>query len=544
MPSAQVTPVQQQVRSVSRRLFVQTLLDQLVWCWAVALVLVTLWLLLHPFLVGAMTAEVRWLLIGGGVGGATVLAGILAWLRRPSAVVAALALDEKFALKERVTTSLLLRPADAASPAGQALLADVNQRVAGLQVGTRFPLRLSWSAATVPLCAGLLALVAILYEPVIGTPSTTTLASNKQTTNPDDIAKKFDELKKGQKTNWPKDDPRTKEDKIVTAWEKLINKPLDANDKDQVRERLEAMKPLEDMIKERMADLKAQADKNRKFADQLKQFGKDQSGDKRAPKDGPGKDLEDALAKGDLDKVEKEMKRLAEKIEKNELNDEERKKLEDQLKDIQERIGQLADLKDLKDKLQEAKDAHKINEDQFDRAMEQIKIDAAELKELRALADKLQQCQNCMKDGDGKNAAGKLAGAAALLKKMDAQDKELQGLLADQKLLDEARNAMCQGLQQNGMGQGQQPGTHRPIAKDKETGSKDLRQHADHDKKSPLIIQGITKGGTFNPIPSQEVGGVFKRVAQDAREAIDQQRVPPGTEDFLQGYFNKLGGQK
>src|SRR5207302_1584448 len=81
------------------------------------------------------------------------LAGLALAVRlAPSPLTVALSLDERFGLKERVTTSLLLAPEQAASPAGQALLADANARVAALRVGDRFPVRLPWKpAALVPL---------------------------------------------------------------------------------------------------------------------------------------------------------------------------------------------------------------------------------------------------------------------------------------------------------------------------------------------------------------------------------------------------------
>jgi hypothetical protein len=542
-----ISSVRQQLGRVRRRLFAQTLLNQLVWCWAGALGLVTVWFLIHPLLFATLTEELRWGIIASVVGTATILAVALGWWRAPSPVTAALALDEQFGLKERVTTSLTLSIEQAKSPAGIALLADVNQRVSALTVGTRFPLRLSWTAAVVPLCAALLAVVALFYEPFIDSRRTIASAKNKDTTNPDEIAKKFEDLKKNTKNPWAKDEPKSKEDQeILKAWDKLISQPLDPKDKDQVRERLQALKPLEDLINERMADLKAQAEKNKKFADQLKQSGqKDANGPKREPDAGPAKDLNDALAKGDLDRVQQELKRLADKIEKNELNDKERKELEDQLKALKDKLDQVADLKNLKDKLREAKDAGKISQEQFDRLMEQLKAEAVELRELKEFAGKLEECQGCLKDGDGKKAAGKLADAAALLKKLDVDGKDLKQLQADQKLLQEARDAMCQGLQQdNGMGSGKLPGTLRPVAKDKDTGTKDSRQHGETDPKGPQIIQGVTRGGTFDTVPAQDVGGVFRRVAQDAREIIEQQRVPPGSEEFLQGYFNKLGGQK
>jgi hypothetical protein len=52
----------------------------------------------------------------------------------------------------------------------------------------------------------------------------------------------------------------------------------------------------------------------------------------------------------------------------------------------------------------------------------------------------------------------------------------------------------------------------------------------------------MQKGGTFNKIPSSQVGGVFRQARQDAPEAIERQQVPTEYADFLRGYYENLGG--
>src|SRR5205807_3062899 len=121
MVSASLVPLHRQLARVSRRLFLQSLVDVLAWCWAASLVLAAGWLLVEPLIPGERADWVRWAVAGGiGLGG-TMLAMLLAVLRAPNKLVAALTLDERFGLKERVTTSLTLDVHTAALPAGQAL---------------------------------------------------------------------------------------------------------------------------------------------------------------------------------------------------------------------------------------------------------------------------------------------------------------------------------------------------------------------------------------------------------------------------------------
>src|SRR5205085_151835 len=100
--------LQKQIARVSRRLFWQTFLDTLMWCWTGALVLAIAWFFVQPLILEEPKPWLRWAVAGALVGTATFLALILAVLRAPSRLAAALSLDERFGLKERVTTSLTL----------------------------------------------------------------------------------------------------------------------------------------------------------------------------------------------------------------------------------------------------------------------------------------------------------------------------------------------------------------------------------------------------------------------------------------------------
>ena len=145
----------------------QTLVRSLAWGWFGALALTVVWFLFRPLLnVDEYALKwANWTVLGGAVLVGTCSAVVIAVMRRPSPVQAALALDERFQLKERVTTSLMLRPDEQASSAGVALLADANQRVEPLRVGDRFPVRLPWTAALAPAAGVVLVLAGRFLSP-------------------------------------------------------------------------------------------------------------------------------------------------------------------------------------------------------------------------------------------------------------------------------------------------------------------------------------------------------------------------------------------
>src|SRR5262249_5631502 len=143
MSRSQQTPLEQQITRAHRRLTGQSIVDSLIACWALGFLGAALWLLAQPFFWTQSPLWTRWM-VSGEVFAVSTIAGVaIGRLRAPTRLMAALTLDSTFGLKERATTSLTLTPTQQASPAGLALLADATECVKDLDVGSRFPIRLS-----------------------------------------------------------------------------------------------------------------------------------------------------------------------------------------------------------------------------------------------------------------------------------------------------------------------------------------------------------------------------------------------------------------
>ncbi len=539
-----LSSVEHQVRRVNRRLFVQALLDRLVWCWAGALGLAVVWFLLQPLLLSGAEEGLRWAVLGGSALAATGLAVALAWSAAPTRLDAALELDRRFQLRERVTTLLSLGPGQEESAAGRALLDDVARHVSGKDVPARFPLRLSWSAVAVPAAAVVLGLVAFFYDPSFGS-SVAAEERSKLTNNPKEIQEKLDQLKKALAKEGAQDELKSKElEDLEKALEKLLKQPLDPNNKEQVRELVQQMRPLEEKLKDRLAELKARADKNKDVKDRLKELG---ALDPKGAREGPGKDFEKALAEGKIDKAAEELDRLRKKLDEDKLNPKERQQLEQQLRNLQERLKRLADLEDLKDRLQKALNNKELLPEEFDQRMQDLLDNAPDLQDLKDLADRLGECLKCLQKGDRAGLGKNLKALKGKLVALDpqARDKDLKDLEKNKDAVCAACNAMLLGLMnKDGLGQGPQAGRQRPMGKDGPTGQKATPQRGDFKDDAPLRITGFTKGGTFTRIPAREVGGAFRQAVQEAPSAIERQRVPPDAADLLKGYYENLGGQK
>lgn len=430
------SPLRRQLTRVGRRLFLQTFLARLAWCWCFALLLAAGWFWVQPHWFSAISPEWRLAIAGGIVGVGTLLAVGLAIVQAPSQLTAALLLDERFGLKERVTTSLTLAPDHQSCPAAQALLADVNERVGGLEIPAKFPVRISWLPAAAPFAAATVAFMAFYYQPP---PSQAKVSAGQDDKAPPvnaaEIDQKVAKLKKKEGEKPPAAKIMSEELKRIEAeLDQIANKPRET--KEELRERIKEMTALEDYIKNRQKELDEKA---RSLKQQLRQL--DKMAGKDSNQEGPAKDLQKALAEGRLDDAKQELEKLGKKLKNNELTDKDKQQLSKQLKDVQEKLKRLAKDKDKEDKLQQLKREGKINEETLKRELEQMKKDAKKNEELENLADKLGQCQKCLKDGDGEGAMKSLDDAAKKLSDMDLDDAEAKDLREQLQRLQDAKDS-------------------------------------------------------------------------------------------------------
>jgi len=563
------SPLSCQVARVRRRLFLQSWITRTIQMWLSALALAAIWFLVQPYVVLDAAPWLRWTVLGGLIGLASVLAVVWTLLTSPSAVAAALELDQRFQLKERATTALTLAPEEAASDAGQALLDDANRRVESLHVGDRFPVRLPWSAALVPLGAGLLTLFALFYKPMTSSvqagAADELLAQAKEVQA--EIEQKLKQLAKKSKPTTPEDRPKSEELKRIEGeLEKLARQPHDT--KEQAREIIKDATQLEDQIKQREKELAEKAEALKQQMKQLERLGK------KDPKDGPADKMDKALQQGDLQKAKDETEKLVKQLKANEeaeqlkkkladpnaseqekkeareqlekrkdqqLTREQKEKLQEQLKDIQGKLERLTRQKDEADRLREMARRGELDHEQLQRELDQLaknsqKLDQ-DLPDLKDIAKQLAECQQCLQEGKDGEAAAKLAQAAAKLGQCDPNGEAKD--LADQlKQLQEAKRAMCQALD----GKPLPAVGRRPEGQEHTTGQTEERVRSELDKGRLQVVDHVPGDGFKGPRTPDQLKEEIRRAAQEAPEALDRQRLPRSASDMARGFFDKLRG--
>lgn len=538
MARTSVPAVQRQVRRAARRLFASRLLTSLLWAWAAAGVLAGVWFVCQVYWLSEFSLRQR-LGVAAALVALATLAGVIRTIaRRPSGIEAALLIDQAFGLKERVTTSLALTPVLAASPAGRALLADANERVGRVRVREGVPVRVSWRAAVAPLLAAAIAGGAFFYRPAPSQATPGAMPDKAEAPkNPEELARKFDQLKKRTEPKVSEKAPSEELKRIETELEQIANRPR--NSKDQLKERVKEMTALEDRLKAREREL---AERTEAMRRQLQQI--DRAAGKQASQEGPAKDFQKALSDGKFDKAREELEKLAKKLQSNALTSKEKQQLARQLKDLKEKLERVAQQKDKAEQLQRLHQEGKLNAEALKREMQRLKEDAQKSKELQKLAEQLAQCQKCLEQGDPDNASKGLSGAAQQLNDMEVGEKDREEMQARLAQLEEAKDAATVNEQEmegpgpggEGIGSGR-----RPLSDPMATRSYETKLKGRFDK-GRLVFDGYAPGPNFKKKTTADLAGEVRQAAQEAPEAIEQQRIPKAARDIAKGYFRNLAG--
>jgi uncharacterized coiled-coil DUF342 family protein len=420
------------VRVARGRLVRQSFLNKAAACLAVSLGLALAWFVVQPLLFESPPLWLRWTALGTLT--AVGLAAAVWWTRRtaPSREYAALEIDNRFALRERVTTAVALTPDLTATPAGQALLADAEAKVKPLDVREKFPVQMRWTAALAPAFTLALLAVVLWWNPgTLAWGQTADAATVKEgevakTTAAALQKKKADPA--GKKTETLDKRPG-KSDKLEELEKELAN----LNDKykdpteetaEKNKEKVAELTPLEDKLKkfneEKQQKLQQLADKLR----ELEKLNKEEGFE-----DGPAKDLNDALAKGDLKKAEEEVDELRKKAKDKKLDKKDAEKLSKQLDKMKNELEKLARNKErkeeLKKKIEQAKKEGKDAES-LERELEKIDQEqkaAAELME--KLAQKMAAAKDALDKEDLEQLAEELAQAGKTLEEIESEVDDL-----------------------------------------------------------------------------------------------------------------------
>ena len=541
------------IRGVQLRLGFQHFLTSLVWCLTASLSVLALAISFERLGLQGLPAQ-RWVPLVVAIGTAFLFALVVAWLRVPNPVDAAVALDHQFGLHERVSTALSLPSELRQTPVGQAVFHDAIRSVQNLDLGSRFRLkrpRFFW----LPVLPALVA-VGVMLIPDAVLPLGT---SQGATARPPGVETKkaVDQALKAVAQNLAKQRESKQleasaSEKVLAELQKAVEdmstKP--AADKQQT---LVALNKLADSVQERRKQMASTEQMSR----QLQQL-KEMAG-------GPAEDFASDLAKGDFSKAAEDLKKLQEKLASGALSEQEKKELSKQLGDIQKQLDKMAGLEERKKQLEEARKKGLISEQQYQEQKQKIDDQAKGMKSLQNLAQKLSDAQSQMASGDPQKAAEALKQAESELRDMASKSSELESLDAAMADLQEAKDSMNgddrgqPGDGKNSLGQalegmsgldgmGNRPGQGMGRGRGQGDRAEAPDKTAGYDSK---VKQQITKGkavlGGFADPSKQirgesvlEIQGNVEAAAISASEALTDQKIPKNFKKHVQSYFDQV----
>lgn len=417
--------LRKQVRRAHLRLGFRRLLGVLSWCWfatfSMAAVLITVGkfyrLGVSPGEIGAAAAAVG-----------LVAALVWVWATRRSRLTAAVEIDHRFGLKERVSSAWAISPEEQHSEAGQALIEDAVQKVRRVEVAARFSLKPGRQALLPVLPAIAAVLVALLISGVEAPAEAkaNTVAQRKQVKkSTDTLRRKLTQRRKQAQMQGLKDAEQLFKKLEEGAREMAAGKT----------DRKKALVKLNNLSRELQERRKAlgRTDQMRKQLNQLKNSVR-----------GPADPLAKAIRQGDFKKAAQELQKLKDLLLKQGgLSKQQQEALARQLQEMQQKLGdlaksQLAAAEEMKKREKQLREAGRTGEaDKLQQQLEKLLQQAPQMEQLDQLAQKLGQCAKCLSDG-------KLSEAAEGLDQLMADVGDLQKQLDEMEMLDDAMEQLCQ----------------------------------------------------------------------------------------------------
>ncbi len=489
--------IKRQVKRARRRMVLQQFLTIVAWSLFASLLVGAIGLAIPKIwaLSGIDREAWKWTWIGGSIATGLLMAGVWTYFVRRSALEAAIEIDRRFGLKERVSSTLALAPEELNSDIGQALMQDAARRVERIDVREHFKVVPSWRNVLPIVPAIALVLLPLLPDASTKKAEASATAKENETKQVRRALEKMaQQLKRSEaQKNDPTKLDEGKFKEMFDKVEKLTNKD-GLNRKDVMIELNNLSKEL-DKRKQQLGG----ADQLKKELEKLKDIEK-----------GPADKLAQAMKEGDFQAAQKEMQKLQEKLAAGELSKEDEKTLAKQAEKMKEK---------LEEKMEQHKQAREDLQKQIDEKMKQGDLAAAEklqqkLDQMNQEADQLEQKMGQMAENldqlaqalqqGGKEGQQKAAQQLdKIAKEMKAMEKDLQEMENLDELMDQladAKEAMkCENC--NGEGCKHCQGGGDQMADDDGEGQ--------GKKDSKMAGKGMGKGRGQGERPEEETDSKF-----------------------------------
>lgn len=543
-----------QVARARRRLILGQFFAAVAWCWTAAFAIAAIGLAVPKIFAINVDGQI-WMLawIGGAVVAGTLAAVVWTWLGRRDPLFAAIEIDRRFGLKERVSSVLALSPEDLETEAGQALLSDAVRRVERVDIPGRFAIPLG-KRNFLPLAPALivfgLTFLSDKVRPTKANANTTPKAAAQVHDSAEALRRKLAQQRKDA-TEKGLQDAGDLFKKIEEGIKDLASK--------QGVDKKQALVQLNDLAKQLEARKKAIGGE-----DKLKQ----ELSKMKDMQNGPAEKLAAALKNGKFQKALDELQKLEDAMKADKLDTKEQAEMTKQFDAMKQALDKMTEKhdqvqQDLKKQIDQLKQSGQMADAQrLQKQLDQLQQQTPQMDQLKQMAKQLGQCSKSMKAGKPGEAAKALGQMAKQVQALKKQAEEQQML--DQTLdeIAECRSSMTcdkpgEGKDGNGGddefklgpdndnfageaaggGPGRASG-HRP---EKATGVKfydsKVAQKTGH---GAAIITGEADGPNRKGTVRAQIQAEINSAKHEESDPLTGQRLPRSQRDFAKEYFDSL----
>ncbi len=518
----------------------------LAWCWfgallvaATAIAAAKVW----PVEIDGSVWAGGW--IGGSLAVGLVVAAVWTWLRRQEPLAAAIEIDRRFGLKERVSSALALSPNEADTDAGRALINDAVRRIERIDVPSRFKAPLG-RRNLLPLLPALL-VFGLMFIADRGQDTAeanaAAQAAIQRVQQPIEVLRK--KLAEPQKEAAEKGLKELSDllKKIEGATKDLVKK--DAADQKQ------ALVKLNDLAKE-LEKRREQVGGDEKLKQQLAQM--------KDLKTGPGDKLAEALKNGNFDKALKELDKLKDQLKDSKLDPAKQQQLAEQLDAMRKSLERMVEKheqakRDLERQIQQAKDAGKTAEAQkLQQQLAKLQQQAPQMDRLKQLASQCKQCAGGLKSGQAQAAQQAMNQLGQQLADMKSESDELQMLDQTLDQIAEAKESMCKGNCPGGQcegdkesdkigdtdfakGRGRASGRRPESPTDTKFYDSNVKQKIG---RGSAVVVGDAYGPNAKGDVKQQIKIEIESAKHDSADPLVGQRLPKSQREHAKEYFDAL----
>lgn len=548
--------LRKQVARARRRLIIEQFSGRLIWCVLAALV-VTAIAVAVPRIIAIENLPERWDLNWLYASLGCALAATIAWtvVRNRSQLDAAIEIDRRFDLRERIASSLSLSPEEQSSEAGRAVVSDAMRAVNRINVDDQFRLQVGRRALW-PLVPAAIVFALVTFVPNREAesgidPATTAKTAAQTKTALESLRKKLEE----QRTKIDKDKNLEKANDLFKQIEQGTRELTEKQKLDPSKAHVK-LNDLQKQLEERRQQLGGKEGLKEQFQ-KMKNLGA-----------GPADKAAEAMKQGDWKKALEEVEKLAKELKDGKLDEAAKKQLAQQMQQMKEKLEAAAQahqqaMEDLKKQIeQQKKEGNLAKAGEMQNKLDQMQKKQPQMDKLQKLAQQMGQIQQGLQQGDGKQAAAAMAQMAQQLDKMQQDMNEMEMLDAAMDQVAMAKDAMsckscdgegcaeCQGnmagngnkMNPNGkpgrgMGQGVGIG-----ARPEERNATNLRdtQVRQNPKRGAATFGGFVDGPNIKGEVSQSIQEEMKSLSAEPADPLTSERLPNSRREHAEEYFQML----